>query len=260
MKIGESFMLQGSFNVRGLGARSGFPWVFRSAALDDATAADFEKLAEIGITKVIDLRSKTERGPVRHPFQLSVLPLYGEDQGPPANGDLENIYRSILSTSGQEIAEAGHIIAQNDGLTLVHCKVGKDRTGLVIAVVAIAAGVPEDEVIEDYTISAAEVRKNREAEVLAQLETLGLSELEFEKSLQLHLDSPGSAIKHTIDWLTETFGSVTEYLRKNGLSDEDIAKLHEKYQNGVAGTVQISDSAVSQDQLGTEARRGGGER
>ena len=229
-------MLQGSFNIRGLKTKSGDTWVFRSAALDDATEKDFETLSAFGVTQVIDLRSRGERGIIRHPFAQTVLPLYGEDALPPEHGDLEEIYQSILTQSGALIAEAAHIVASNSGVTLIHCRVGKDRTGLVIALIALASGAEEAEVLEDYALSGAEVRKNTADAVEQELAALNLSADDHAKALELHLESPVKALQQTLAWISANFGSVTEYLLKFGLSEADLTKLRAKYRDASTTT------------------------
>ncbi|WP_293696695.1 tyrosine-protein phosphatase [uncultured Agrococcus sp.] len=225
----SSFMLQGSFNARSLSAESGEPWIFRSATLDTASQGDIHSLAGYGVNHVIDLRSRLERGPVAHPFEVSVLPLYGEEKLPPQGGSIEGVYRGLVDRAGHGIAEAAAVVARNPGVTLVHCRIGKDRTGLVIALIALAAGVAESEVLADYALSQVEVRKHTAGQVYRQLRDLNLDQSEMERARELHLDSPPEAMENTLDWLHTQFRGVEEYLVHHGLQESDLDKLREKH-------------------------------
>ena len=222
-------MLQGSFNARSLSAASGEPWIFRSATLDSAGEDDIRMLARSGVNHVIDLRSRLERAAVVHPFAVSVLPLYGEDELPPKGGSIEEVYRGLLSRAGHRIADAAAVVARNSGVSLVHCRIGKDRTGLVIALIALAAGTPESTVLADYALSQEEVRKHTADQVHRQLQDLHLDDVAMERARELHLDSPPEVLKNALDWLRAHFYGVEEYLVQHGLQEDDLEKLREKY-------------------------------
>ena len=61
------------------------------------------------------------------------------------------------------VVRAVEIIAAHvsDGPVLVHCMAGKDRTGIVVALVQAAIGVPLDSIVEDYARSDAPTRLRR---------------------------------------------------------------------------------------------------
>ena len=60
----------------------------------------------------------------------------------------------LLQQSGKEICDTLLMLcnSRNHGI-LFHCTHGKDRTGLIAALVLAAIGVPEDDIIRDYTAS-----------------------------------------------------------------------------------------------------------
>jgi protein tyrosine/serine phosphatase len=60
----------------------------------------------------------------------------------------------MLRTAGPVIAEALALIADpGGGPVLVHCTAGKDRTGVVVALVLGLLGVADDDIVADYALS-----------------------------------------------------------------------------------------------------------
>lgn len=103
---------------------------------------------------VVDLRMphEAERVPyemigverVLHPLHESAAPENIRD------GDLAELYRHILEAAADRVASAVAHVVTRPTPSLVHCTAGKDRTGIVIATLLLAAGVPPEEVIGDY--------------------------------------------------------------------------------------------------------------
>ncbi|MCC5697453.1 tyrosine-protein phosphatase, partial [Klebsiella pneumoniae] len=71
----------------------------------------------------------------------------GEDSG---DHELTRLYLGILNGAAKKLVEAFRTVLNSDGPVLVHCAAGKDRTGVVSAMLLSAVGVPEDEIIADY--------------------------------------------------------------------------------------------------------------
>jgi protein-tyrosine phosphatase len=144
--------------------------VFRSAEFSRVTKNDFKRLmGEIRLSAIIDLRSEFEVkrqgvGPISEAglkyFNISFISDGGEKE---AN---EGRYRNFTNMGqfyvdlvrekgyGRRIIEALKIIAEEKNHPLVfHCAVGKDRTGLLAAVLLSALGVRDENIIEDYALS-----------------------------------------------------------------------------------------------------------
>jgi protein-tyrosine phosphatase len=166
--------LSGCFNFRDLG---GYPtrdgghlrWrrLFRADGLTKLDEVDCSALSELGLVTVIDLRTKTEvdqRG--RFPVQTVEveyhhLPLTETIPGTedvPDWGTAKFVaarYAQILSDGRQSIARAIGLLASESSLPAVfHCSAGKDRTGVLAAIVLGCLGVPDDVIIDDYALSA----------------------------------------------------------------------------------------------------------
>jgi len=167
--------LAGAFNFRDLG---GYPtadgrltrWglAFRSDALQELTIDDLVVLRDLGLRTVVDLRTVTElerhgRGllieePVRH-VHLSVLPVEsGESVAapPPLGGDLAERYLWYLEVGTPSLAASLRLLADPAARPLVfHCAAGKDRTGVLSALVLSCLGVGRDAIVDDYVQTAA---------------------------------------------------------------------------------------------------------
>jgi protein-tyrosine phosphatase len=109
---------------------------------------------------VIDLRSRKEIDVAVHPL-AAVADVHHVALGeslhpervaatPAAERDLAWAYRLIVLEATAELARIVRIVASASGPVLVHCAAGKDRTGIVVAVLLRAAGVRRDDVMADY--------------------------------------------------------------------------------------------------------------
>ncbi len=160
--------LEGCLNFRDLG---GYPthdgrfvrWrrMFRSDALHLLSASDVERLRdEIGLTTVVDLRSTAElradgdgrlqRERVAHHH----LPLFdGESmrsEEAAATITLADRYWLLAEYAKAKIARVVTTLAGAPGPAVYHCAAGKDRTGVISAVLLGILGVPDEVIVADY--------------------------------------------------------------------------------------------------------------
>ncbi|MGW6278856.1 tyrosine-protein phosphatase [Kribbella sp. NPDC055071] len=153
-------------NVRDLGGMrtaSGRP--MRSGALirsDNLDQLDDTGLAAVqahGISRFIDLRSAWECAAFPSPFSTDHrwlnIPLTDPDD--PDDPDLFKQYRILLDERSQRFAAAvGAIADAPAGPVVVNCHAGKDRTGLLIALVLDLLGVPVEDITADYAATVYE--------------------------------------------------------------------------------------------------------
>jgi protein-tyrosine phosphatase len=220
-----------TYNFRSAGAGTLRPGVlYRSDALHALTADGRRALADLGIRRVVDLRSRLDRrlgGRDRLRgvgVQRVSLPIDAAGARISAAGlTLRSVYRTILGPGSPQVAGAIREIADADGPVVVHCTAGKDRTGLVCALVLLAVGADRDAVVADYTASAANlagawadaaVRRMRRFRVAVD-----------DDMRELLTGSPEQVLVDTLAWLDDEHGGVEAYLASLGVTDEVVDRL-----------------------------------
>jgi protein-tyrosine phosphatase len=166
----SSSPLSGAFNFRDLGGlpladgrRTRHGFLFRSDTLQALTPDDLTELRErIGLRAVVDLRLAREaadegRGPLAQAGEVRYVnaPLeMASTDGIAPDQVLNRLYLQCLASPS--LAAAVTRIAEHAGEpTVFHCAAGKDRTGVVAAIVLSLLGVTEEAIVDDYLASAA---------------------------------------------------------------------------------------------------------
>ena len=230
---GRRLELAGVFNLRDVG---GYPaadgrttrWraLLRSDALHRLDPAGGAALAGLGLRTVLDLRTDAEAE--NAPSALDGLAdrrthislLTGDLAALPL--ELDAIYRYMIDDCGGAIGQAIKVLSEGGALpALVHCSAGKDRTGIVIALILAVLGVPDEVIGADYELSAAYL-DSENTPVIAQLQASTGLGAELIGPL---LSSPASLILDVLAWVRETVGSVDGYLLDRGLSDAELERL-----------------------------------
>ena len=163
--------LAGTVNFRDLG---GYPtedgsrvrWrrLFRADSLNRLTEEDRGQIRHLGVATVIDLRTTAEveegRFPVDEvPVAFHHLPFMESVPDPEAfqamPGLLASTYVDMLDEAGDKVAAAVTVMADPANQPAIfHCTAGKDRTGVLSAMLLGLLGVPDEVIIEDYALSA----------------------------------------------------------------------------------------------------------
>ena len=222
----------GLFNFRDAAAGTGAPGLrrgllFRSGALNDLDAAGLAELAAARIATVVDLREPVEvaSAPDIVPAGTRVLnvPLYRGSI--PVSEPIEAVYRHLLQNCALALTSAvGEMIRNLDGGVLVHCAAGKDRTGLVVALVLDAAGASRSAIVEDYSRTEAALPPSFRQAVLARLGGRMIDSAEMATAVRLHLASPPEVLDSALQVLAEeSFEGETgaaAYLLRHGLGRE----------------------------------------
>ncbi len=229
--------LEGLDNVRDVGGlpltrggatRSGE--LLRSASLHYVTEADVAHLVEVfGLRLVLDLRTAREidrdgptpvaRAGVQTvalsfiPEEGRALPEIGDDTDP----QVLNYLGYLVDRTDNVLTAVRLLGAPDAGPTLVHCQAGKDRTGVLVALVLDAVGVRRDAVVADYALSAERVEAMfRRWTVAAGVAMPG--------DLSRHLPR-AEVIAAVLARLDDEHGGAAGWLRGNGLDEATLHRL-----------------------------------
>ncbi len=227
----------GTFNFRDVGGYAtpdGFVRagkLFRSDGLSKLGEAGKAEMARLGVRTVIDLRDDFEAevmpddlaGLDVETIRLPVFEGSGASQGV-AGVSLEALYEKILGQHADVVVTALREIAStgNSGV-LVHCTAGKDRTGIVVALALLVAGVDRSVVLADYARSQANLGGEWLDGMLGLMASHGI---EATPELRVLMGgSPPEALDGAIRFIEDAHGSVTQYLLDSGMSLNDLAAL-----------------------------------
>jgi hypothetical protein len=108
------------------------------------------------------------------------------------------------------------------GGVLVHCRLGKDRTGVFTGLMLRLLGVSEDEVIEDYLLSAVELDAAKE--LLGRYETPEFNAMARGSRVADELPNR-AAMEEVLTSLERDFGGAEGYLRRHRISGRTIDRL-----------------------------------
>lgn len=215
----------GGMPARGGRIRSGV--LMRSGQLSGATTAGAEALRQ-RIAHIVDLRDGEEVAvePTEIPgpdtthlplFLGSVRSFFEEDTS------LDELYLHLLEESGDRLVAAIRIIAQGEP-TLVHCTVGKDRTGVTVALALSAVEADRDAIIADYVLTESQLPPERSRRIVAYLRA---QHPEAVHATALATESPAPVMRALLESVDERWGSAADYLRANGMTDAELDALRE---------------------------------
>jgi protein-tyrosine phosphatase len=208
---------EGCRNVRDVGGgRIRERALVRSDSHCFLTDAGVEAVRTYGVSRIIDLRraDECESWPSRFAGEPSYVNLPLQD--PADSHDEQSMtakYCAMLDRRPELFAAAlGAIADAPPGAVVVQCAAGKDRTGLVVALVLLLAGVAPEEIAVDYALSD-EVIRRRNDEMLAGV----VSEEERARWRAIRHARPETMLE-TLRHLDKRHGGAEAYLTKAGLT------------------------------------------
>ena len=205
--------------------------LYRSDALARLPREGRRMLRSLGIRRVIDLRTGFDRrigGPDRlrgTGAELVRVPiLSGGIERHPSALRLDAIYRSLLDEHGAAVGEAVRAIADApDGGVLVHCTAGKDRSGLVCALVQLAIGVPRETVLDDYAQSESHLAGAWADRMLGRIRRFRVRP--SDELVLVLTGSPRALMAEMLDRLDDAHGGVEAYLATAGVGPDVLTAL-----------------------------------
>lgn len=235
----------GCVNVRDLGGiptedggRTRTGAVIRSDNLGALSADGWRAFADHGVTRVVDLRWPEERAE-DPPRDADVEVVHVSVLGPSLDGErgylkeldarvdaVEDIadhyawsYVDFLERNRSRFGEAFAAVADADGPVVIHCMGGKDRTGLVAAILLRLAGVSLDEIGADYGLSGPNLAVGLDAWLDSAPDA---AERRRREKLST---TPALAMARVIEDIEDRYGSIAGYLEAAGLQPGQIDRL-----------------------------------
>lgn len=196
---------------------------FRTGSLSHATEQDKETLLARGVSTDIDLRTYWEAAFSPDAlandgrFHYERISLYGfglTDWVSYTWGKRGNTYVNALEDHREPFRRVFHAMAsQPAGAVVFHCASGKDRTGIVAALLLSLAGAKRTTIVHDYAVSAY------------YLHPEATTHEELAKAITA---SPPFAMEQLLEALDERWGGAEGYLRDAGLAEADIRTLRQR--------------------------------
>jgi protein-tyrosine phosphatase len=211
--------------------------IFRSGALELMSSRDAEHLtATIRLSTVLDLRHPDEFAGVQpHALASAVKPLslfpehqpqedlIAELNGLYGNGPSPQRYFHYLKVGAERFAQACTILSEGDSYPiLVHCTAGKDRTGVLLALVMELLGARDEDIAAEYALSNASIDR-----LIAYLEASGRELEGTREEIRARLETPPERIAGFIDLLRQHFGSAADYFQSVGVPSERLDRIRD---------------------------------
>lgn len=210
----------------------------RSGSLAGVTAAGRADFDALGVGTVIDLRDPAEvrREPSSLPEGVRVVPV------PLFAGSMMSVFARDLSFDAFTRAVFDEAVprmpavvdAVLEGLgdpdgpggrsVLVHCTAGKDRTGVAIALLLAAVGVPDEAIAADYALSDRVLTPARAATLVAWTRS---SYPDAGHAEDIITRAPAPTMERMLGEIAARHGSAARLLAAHGVADARIAALRE---------------------------------
>jgi protein-tyrosine phosphatase len=232
-------VLDGLYNLRDVG---GYPtrdgkttkWrtLLRSDSMHALTEESIAAVRALGLRTIVDLRREGEiahepnifatDGEIRY-FNLPIFDDRNVQSLDLAHRTHKALYESYVEHCRAQFRTILTTLTADDAApALVHCKIGKDRTGVTIALLLGAAGVPDEVIAEDYAVSNGYLEpllSRWRAAIVA-----GRDDAELERWDTL-VQSPREAMLDLLGYLNERYGGVVPYLHTLDLNEDAIARI-----------------------------------
>jgi protein-tyrosine phosphatase len=217
--------------------------VFRSANPDRLSKADLEKLRSLNIKSVIDLRAPAELGKryksVDHAQKLTLSldfqkttrerlrpVIYRKDAENIIANISNDLYLEILDASGPAFRQVMELLASPGGSpVLIHCHAGKDRTGIIIALILLAMGVDRELIISDFMKSNEALMPFFKSRFLIR-KIISFGFFPY-RNMVFAVEVKQRNIESVLDRVEFHYGGIEGYLRYAGFDISSLQKIRD---------------------------------
>ena len=241
----RSIPVEGAHNVRDLGGyatmdggQTRWRTLFRAADIHALSPSAQAALTDAGVKHVIDLRGSQElveapsvfrdRPDVDYrPCNMTGDNLINRWGSIPVPDDssvrLSTMYSTVIDERGDMVKTILESVSQHGALPAVfHCTAGKDRTGVLSALLLGIAGVPREGIVEDYALSARFLYGTSVVPPDGSGETASPPFEEYQLKW-----CPPDAMGLTLDHLDTKYGGIEAYVRSVGVDDATLTNIRE---------------------------------
>ena len=204
--------------------------LLRSGSPQLASERAFRELKEFGVKTVIDLRSEAELRNYGNPFRddkdsnFYNIPLFVGD--PDAKTDptmkflethtMGDFYVLMVQELGPRIVEVMRVfIKETEGYTLFHCAHGKDRTGVIAALLYMLIGASHENIVLNYKVSYEYAKHFLDPLIEARVDNM-------KHTLRSDADNMVTLLKFFDDAYNS---SARAFLEQNGMSSSEVTEL-----------------------------------
>ena len=210
------------------GGATSFGKALRAGVLRDPSEKDLAILRGFGIKTVIDLRGVEEAEDMPSFFKNNpefdyhhITLLEANPAMARCEMSMVELYKLCLGEYSENFAKALRLIASLDAPFMFHCFCGKDRTGMLAALLLGAAGVCKEDIIADYEVSYTYIKPYIEREIRNNSGLIWDGAYERFYSL-------GENMEQILDFIEKTYGGAIGYFKKIGLTADEINALKTK--------------------------------
>ncbi len=210
--------------------------LFRSDGLYRLRGADdLSRVRQLGLKSVIDLRTEREQreqgifptDDIEVAFHhLSIVDVtWSDTQTPVFENEVEFLvwgYRDMLEIGSSRFADAMNVLAESESVPAVfHCAAGKDRTGILAALLLSSLGVDDAHICADYGLTQEAMQRSI---AWSKVHRPELAE-RYATIPKAYLAADPRAMQFILAELAQQHGSVRNYVREIGVSDATIEEL-----------------------------------
>ena len=195
--------------------------------MGELTDAGRKAMRAHGIKTVIDLRGDDEVAEQPSPYRAGMI----YRRVPFASARLMALHRAAhdgtlpdelrtIAAPGGGLAEAVSAVAEAEPGIVLHCQAGRDRTGIVVAMVLSAIGVPDAEIVADYVAS--------DDALVEEYERFKAANADRAADVDAGIAKRAWVMGETLRALRETFGGAAAYLERAGVQPAQLNAIRAK--------------------------------
>lgn len=194
--------------------------IIRSNLPNKMTENDLDNLKKMGINTIIDLRSEEEIKKEESVFKdnqcfkLLHCKINGGGNIPNSCKEVPISYMKMLEGK-DTIYKIFKTLIEENGI-LYFCNAGKDRTGVVTALILMTLGVSKEDIIADYTLSNIYL-------------TDRLKKYEKNKEIKEIITPKTEYMEQFLNYFGKEYKTINTYLNQIGITEEEINKIKNKY-------------------------------